>query len=103
MSVLLIIDCSLESAAADKIRNYRDAYAVNRQVAFLPACMSTSGREGALPIVLLLHDVKVEKARETKAGRKALKQRKRGTRGRGREAYLSLHRQALFLGGLSPA
>ncbi len=37
-------DCILESAAADKIRNYRDAYAVNRQVAFLPACMSTSGR-----------------------------------------------------------
>ena len=37
-------DRTLESAAADKIRNYRDAYAVNRQVAFLPACMSTSGR-----------------------------------------------------------
>ena len=32
--------------AAGKIRNYRDAYAVNRQVAFLPACMTvtTSGR-----------------------------------------------------------
>jgi hypothetical protein len=27
-------DHILESAAADKIRNYRDAYAVNRQVAF---------------------------------------------------------------------
>ena len=37
-------DHILESAAADKIRNYRDAYAVNRQVAFLPACMSTSDR-----------------------------------------------------------
>ena len=37
-------DRILESAAADKIRNYRDAYAVNRQVAFLPACMTTSGR-----------------------------------------------------------
>ena len=37
-------DRILESAAADKIRNYRDAYAVNRQVAILPACMSTSGR-----------------------------------------------------------
>ena len=37
-------DRILEGAAADKIRNYRDAYAVNRQVAFLPACMSTSGR-----------------------------------------------------------
>ena len=37
-------DHILERAAADKIRNYRDAYAVNRQVAFLPACMTTSGR-----------------------------------------------------------
>jgi hypothetical protein len=37
-------DHILENAAADKIRNYRDAYAVNCQVAFLPACMSTSGR-----------------------------------------------------------
>jgi hypothetical protein len=37
-------DHILESAAADKIRNYRDAYADNRQVAFLPACMTTSGR-----------------------------------------------------------
>jgi hypothetical protein len=37
-------DHILESAAADKIRNYRDAFAVNRQVAFLPACMTTSGR-----------------------------------------------------------
>jgi len=36
-------DRILESATTDKIRNYRDAYAVNRQVAFLPACMSTSG------------------------------------------------------------
>jgi hypothetical protein len=35
---------SLESSAADKIRNYRDAYVVNRQVAFLPACMTTSER-----------------------------------------------------------
>jgi hypothetical protein len=34
----------LESAAADKIRNYRDTYRRNRHVAFLPACMSTSGR-----------------------------------------------------------
>jgi hypothetical protein len=37
-------DQILESAAADKIRNYRDPYQRNRQVAFLPACMSTSGR-----------------------------------------------------------
>jgi hypothetical protein len=37
-------DLILESAAADKIRNYRDTYRRNRQVAFLPACMSTSGR-----------------------------------------------------------
>jgi hypothetical protein len=37
-------DHILESAAADKIRNYRDTYQRNRQVAFLPACMSTSGR-----------------------------------------------------------
>ena len=27
-----------------QIRNYRDPYQRNRQVAFLPACMSTSGR-----------------------------------------------------------
>jgi hypothetical protein len=37
-------DQILESAAADKIRNYRDPYQRNRQVAFLSACMSTSGR-----------------------------------------------------------
>jgi hypothetical protein len=37
-------DRILESAAADKIRNYHDAYRRNRHVAFLPACMSTSGR-----------------------------------------------------------
>ena len=37
-------DRILESAASDKIRNYRDPYQRNRQVAFLPACMSTSGR-----------------------------------------------------------
>ena len=37
-------DHILESAAADKIRNYRDTYRRNRHVAFLPACMSTSGR-----------------------------------------------------------
>jgi hypothetical protein len=37
-------DHILESAAADKIRNYRDPYQRNRQVAFLPECMSTSGR-----------------------------------------------------------
>ena len=37
-------DHIFESAAADKIRNYRDPYQRNRQVAFLPACMSTSGR-----------------------------------------------------------
>jgi len=29
---------------SDKIRNYRDTYRRNRHVAFLPACMSTSGR-----------------------------------------------------------
>jgi hypothetical protein len=37
-------DHILESAAADKIRNYRDTYRRNRHVAFLPACMSTSVR-----------------------------------------------------------
>ena len=37
-------DHILESAAADKIRNYRDTYLRNRHVAFLPACLSTSGR-----------------------------------------------------------
>jgi hypothetical protein len=37
-------DHILESAAADKIRNYRDPYQRIRQVAFLPACMSTSVR-----------------------------------------------------------
>jgi hypothetical protein len=37
-------DRILESAAADKIRNHRDTYRRNRHVAFLPACMSTSGR-----------------------------------------------------------
>ena len=37
-------DLILESAAADKIRNYRDTYRRNRHVAFLQACMSTSGR-----------------------------------------------------------
>jgi hypothetical protein len=31
-------------SAADKIRNYRDTYRRNRHVAFLPACMSNSGR-----------------------------------------------------------
>jgi hypothetical protein len=34
----------LENAAANKIRNYRDTYHHNWHVAFLPACMSTSGR-----------------------------------------------------------
>ena len=34
----------LESAATDKIRNYRDAYRRNRHVVFLPAFISTSGR-----------------------------------------------------------
>ena len=37
-------DHILESAAADKIRNYRDPYQRNQQVAFLPAYMSTTGR-----------------------------------------------------------
>ena len=47
-------DHILESAAADKIRNYRDAYTVNRQVAFLPACMSTSGRIHGLRLLFFL-------------------------------------------------
>jgi hypothetical protein len=34
----------LESASADKIRNYRDPYQRNRQVAFLPGMHVTSGR-----------------------------------------------------------
>ena len=34
----------LDQAAADKIRNYRELYARNRSLAFLPACLSTSGR-----------------------------------------------------------
>ena len=37
-------DLILESAASDKIRTYRAPYQLNRQVVFLPACMSTSGR-----------------------------------------------------------
>ena len=37
-------DHILKSAAADKIRNYRDTYHRNRHVAFLLACMSASGR-----------------------------------------------------------
>ena len=37
-------DHILESAATNKIRNYRDTYHRNRHVAFLPPCMSTSGR-----------------------------------------------------------
>ena len=37
-------DRILESAANDKIHKYRDTYSRNLQVAFLPACMSTSGR-----------------------------------------------------------
>ena len=37
-------DRILESASSDKIRTYRDPYQRNLQVAFLPACMSTSGR-----------------------------------------------------------
>jgi len=37
-------DQLLDQAAADKIRNYREPYARNRSLAFLPACMSTSGR-----------------------------------------------------------
>ncbi len=36
-------DRILESAASDKIRTYRAPYQRNRQVAFLPACMSKSG------------------------------------------------------------
>jgi hypothetical protein len=38
------LDHIFESAAADKIRNHRDPYRRNRHVAFLPACISTSGR-----------------------------------------------------------
>ena len=37
-------DQLLDQAAADKIRNYREPYACNRSLAFLPACLSTSGR-----------------------------------------------------------
>jgi hypothetical protein len=37
-------DRILENAASDKIRTYREPYQRNRQVAFLQACMSTSGR-----------------------------------------------------------
>ena len=37
-------DKLLDSAAADKIRHYRAPYRQNRHVAFLPACMTTSGR-----------------------------------------------------------
>ena len=37
-------DQLLDQAAADKTRNYREPYARNRSLAFLPACMSTSGR-----------------------------------------------------------
>ena len=37
-------DQILEQAAAEKIRQYRNPYRNNRAVAFLPLCMSTSGR-----------------------------------------------------------
>jgi len=37
-------DQLLDQAAADKIRNYREPYARNQSLAFLPACLSTSGR-----------------------------------------------------------
>ena len=37
-------DKLLDSAAADKIHHYRAPYRQNRHVAFLPACMTTSGR-----------------------------------------------------------
>jgi hypothetical protein len=37
-------DQILGGAAAVKIRNFRNPDRLNRQVAFLPACMSTSGR-----------------------------------------------------------
>ena len=37
-------DQILNQAAADKIRAYREPYHRNRSLAFLPACMSTSGR-----------------------------------------------------------
>jgi hypothetical protein len=37
-------DQILDQAAADKIRAYREPYHRNRSLAFLPACMSTSGR-----------------------------------------------------------
>jgi hypothetical protein len=38
------LDKLLDSAAADKIRHYRAPYRQNRHVAFLPTCMTTSGR-----------------------------------------------------------
>jgi hypothetical protein len=48
-------DHILESAADDKIRNCRDTYRCNRHVAFLPACMSTSGRiHGELRLIFFL-------------------------------------------------
>ena len=52
----------LESAAADKIRNYRDIYRRNRHVAFLPACMSTSGRIHGelLHLIILLSNKQAE-------------------------------------------
>ena len=37
-------DQLLDQAAADKIRAYREPYHRHRSLAFLPACMSTSGR-----------------------------------------------------------
>ena len=37
-------DQILDQGAADKIRAYREPYHRNRSLAFLPACMSTSGR-----------------------------------------------------------
>jgi hypothetical protein len=37
-------DKLLDSTAADKIRHHRAPYRQNRHVAFLPACMTTSGR-----------------------------------------------------------
>jgi hypothetical protein len=46
-------DHILEGAAANKSRNYHDTFCRNRHVAFLPACMSTSGRiHGELLLLL---------------------------------------------------
>ena len=63
-------DQLLDQAAADKTRNYREPYARNRSLAFLPACMSTSGRIHSefLRLLYFLADRRVPEPPRPRAG-----------------------------------